>query len=243
MSLYAALWFLPSGPVLERAEPMTVQETVLPAQCRHGLMGLPGGSLPSHFLSDCITSPSTNNAQRRVCCVCPGIYQTFKNSMQLHFSETRIPLIHSCITWWIIPIRKAKTNSQNLKHECCEVLLSRKPDIIVCVCVCVCNKVLLKYKGDRESFWHKHQLIKIFPTLDMTSCFSLVYISFFPQKIRTLHRHFRLYSDVLKLDISGLMIIIYLFSNYFCCCSSYTLKVLPVLKFISLRERVPLQEE
>ena len=21
-----------------------------------------------------------------------------------------------------------------------------------CVCVCVCNKVLLKYKGDRESF-------------------------------------------------------------------------------------------
>ena len=111
------------------------------------------------------------------------------------------------------------------------------------LCVCVCNKVLLKYKGDRESFWHKHQLIKIFPTLDMASCFSLVYISFFPQKIRTLHRHFRLYSDVLKLDISGLMIIIYLFSNYFCCCSSYTLKVLPVLKFISLTERVPLQEE
>ena len=27
----------------------------------------------------------------------------------------------------------------------------------VCVCVCVCNKVLLKYKGDRESFWHRHQ--------------------------------------------------------------------------------------
>ena len=25
------------------------------------------------------------------------------------------------------------------------------------VCVCVCNKVLLKYKGDRESFWHRHQ--------------------------------------------------------------------------------------
>ena len=23
--------------------------------------------------------------------------------------------------------------------------------------VCVCNKVLLKYKGDRESFWHRHQ--------------------------------------------------------------------------------------
>ena len=26
-----------------------------------------------------------------------------------------------------------------------------------CVCVCVCDKVLLKYKGDRESFWHRHQ--------------------------------------------------------------------------------------
>ena len=25
------------------------------------------------------------------------------------------------------------------------------------LCVCVCNKVLLKYKGDRESFWHRHQ--------------------------------------------------------------------------------------
>ena len=24
--------------------------------------------------------------------------------------------------------------------------------LCVCVCVCVCNKVLLKYKGDRESF-------------------------------------------------------------------------------------------
>jgi len=23
--------------------------------------------------------------------------------------------------------------------------------------VCVCNKVLLKYKGHRESFWHRHQ--------------------------------------------------------------------------------------
>ena len=29
--------------------------------------------------------------------------------------------------------------------------------VCVCVCVCVCNKVLLKYKGDRESFWHRHQ--------------------------------------------------------------------------------------
>ena len=29
--------------------------------------------------------------------------------------------------------------------------------LCVCVCVCVCNKVLLKYRGDRESFWHRHQ--------------------------------------------------------------------------------------
>ena len=155
MNSYAAFWFLPSGPVLGRAEPLTVLETVLPAQRRDRLMGLPERSLPSHFLSDCITSPSTNSAQRRVCCVCPWIYQTFKNSMKFHFSEARIPLIHSCITPWIISIRKAKTNSQNLKHECCEVLLSRKPDIIFFVCVC--NKVLLKYKGDRESFWQRHQ--------------------------------------------------------------------------------------
>ena len=29
--------------------------------------------------------------------------------------------------------------------------------VCVCVSVCVCNKVLLKYKGGRESFWHRHQ--------------------------------------------------------------------------------------
>ena len=29
-------------------------------------------------------------------------------------------------------------------------------DFII-IFVCVCNKVLLKYEGDRESFWHRHQ--------------------------------------------------------------------------------------
>ena len=29
--------------------------------------------------------------------------------------------------------------------------------VCVYVCVCVCNKVLLKHKRDRESFWHRHQ--------------------------------------------------------------------------------------
>ena len=134
-----AFWFLPSGPVLGRAEPLTVLETVLPAQRRDRLMGLPERSLPSHFLSDCITSPSTNSAQRRVCYVCPWIYQTFKNSMQFHFSEARIPLIHSCITRWIIPIRKAKTNSQNLKHKSAvKYCFPESLTLSLCVCVCVC---------------------------------------------------------------------------------------------------------
>ena len=30
-------------------------------------------------------------------------------------------------------------------------------NILVFVFLCVCNKLLLKYKGDRESFWHGHQ--------------------------------------------------------------------------------------
>jgi len=34
----------------------------------------------------------------------------------------------------------------------CEVKWVLGSIICVCVCVCVCNKVLLKYKGDRESF-------------------------------------------------------------------------------------------
>ena len=40
-----------------------------------------------------------------------------------------------------------------LDYHICSEKLRKMLDL----CVCVCNKALLKYKGDGESFWHRHQ--------------------------------------------------------------------------------------
>ena len=48
-----------------------------------------------------------------------------------------------------------RSHREDRLHNSVRALNTTKVDRIVyfiCVCVCVCNKVLLKYKGDRESF-------------------------------------------------------------------------------------------
>lgn len=164
MSSYAVLWFLPSGPVLGRATdgagnraPCSMQRLFNGSAWRISpkslLIWLHNLSLNQQCSKESLSCGPVN---------IPNIQEfhviSFFRSKDSSYSFMYYPVNY--------PYRKAKTNSQNLKHKSA-------------VKYCFPESLTLS-------------IIKIFPTLDMTSCFSLVYIYLFVflKKMRTFRHTF-----------------------------------------------------
>ena len=70
-------------------------------------------------------------------------------------------------------------------------------------CVCVCNKVLLKYKGDRESFWYRHQKgAKEYPFASVSN--GVIYSPMNPKNVWRLQRPHQTHSHNLHFKITEL---------------------------------------
>ena len=154
MSSYAVLWFLPSGPVLGRATDGSGNRA--PCSMQRPFNGSAWRISPKSLLI-WLHNLSLNQQCSKESLSCgpvniPNIQEfhviSFFRSKDSSYSFMYYPVNY--------PYRKAKTNSQNLKHKSAVKYCSPE-SLKLSFWVCVCNKVLLKYKGNRESFWHRHQ--------------------------------------------------------------------------------------